>query len=685
MIKRLLILFCMLFGFAPLVEASHVAGGSVTYVSTGPNSYRVRFTMLRDCSGITQTATSLSMNWRSNCGNTGSFTVFLLPGSGTEIPTPCTDDPSTCIGGSRYGIQKYEYEGDITLPNLPANCQDIFFTYGALCCRNNSNTLNNGQAQNFFISAYVNNSAGILNSSAYFRTFEVPAFCILEPVTIRFDADEPDGDSVVYSLAPAQTALNANANYAAGFSPTQPFNGSVPVVNPNNGNISFTTATQQIGLVVLNAKDYRNGILVGEVNFDAQVVLGTGRYCSNITPSYQFDSLSRVCSEDINLTVRLNTLVECSSVSTDASEFRLYYPDGRLVPIASAFADSCNQGRTRVIRLTLARPMNINGFYHMVSRRGRDGDTFGNQCQKYMVEFDTAVYYVSGCPDYKTPLQVLNVSVDSLNENVADVLWKDPDTLNYNWFSAFLVWRKDPINGTYPKIRHTDTNPAARYFADYEPGQLPKDGSVAYKVNLGLINGVRNPLSNEISTMHLVSNPVDNEENLTVSMQWSPYIGWANPVYTVQINDLQRDYPGDNWQYPEGSISTTDTAITFEKPKLPGKYHARIITVEPTSGLKSYSNWVPFAVKARDIKVPNVVTPNGDGVNDVLFVENLEYYLNGNLRIFNRWGQTVYEASAYKNDWSPANLEGGTYFYQLTVQTDLESFSEFKGALEVIK
>jgi len=666
---------------ASIAEATHVAGGNITYVNIGPSQYRIRLTLIRDCSGATL-GTTAQVQSRNNCGANGpTTTVTLLPGSGTEIPTPCTDDPSRCIGGTRYGVQKYEYEGIVTLPTAAATCQNWFFSY-SLCCRNNSNTLN-GQP-NFYVESMVNNSPGINNSSAYFNTFQVPAFCILEPVNVLFNVDEPNGDSLVFSLSPARISAVGNAPYQGGYSPTQPINGTPPVVNQNNGNLSFLSTMAQNAVVVVTVTEYRNGIIVGIVSFDVQLVLGTGRYCDNITPSYQSDSLARACSQDLNLTIRLNTGVECNTVTTNASEFRLYYPDGRLVPIVSAFADSCTLGRTRVIRLVLGRPMDINGFYYMVSRRGTDGDTFGNQCQKFMVEFDTLVYEVSGCPEYNIPMNLLNVTVDSVNVNATELAWSDPVGLNYNWLNAFLVWRKNPTNGTYDRVRYTDSSPAARKFFDVEPNLLPSEGPISFKVNLVLNNGVRNPLSNELSTIHLVDTPGDIEDNLDLTLAWTPYAGWANPIYTVQFKDEQRDFPV-GWQYPEQNASTTDTFITFEKPILPGKYLARVLTLDPAGIHKSYSNWVEFQVKARDIKIPNVVTPNGDGVNDVFIIENLEYYINGSMKVFNRWGQLVYESLTYKNDWNPTELEGGTYFYQITIQRDQTVSEAFNGVVEIVK
>ncbi len=669
----------LLAGFS-VAEATHVAGGNITYVNLGPNQYRVRLTLIRDCSGATL-GTTATVGYRNTCGATGNIPVTLLPGSGAEIPTPCTDDPSRCLDGTRYGVQKYEYEGVVTLPNAAATCQLWYFSYN-LCCRNNSNTLT-GQP-NFYVESMVNNAVGINNNSAYFNTFQVPAFCILEPVNVIFNADEPDGDSLVFTLVPAQIAAGGNAPYQAGYSATQPINGTPPAINQNTGNLSFISTMAQNAVVVLRVTEYRNGIMVGYVTFDVQLVLGTGRYCDNLTPSYQSDSLARACSQDLNLTVRLNTRIECNTVTTNASEFRLYYPDGRLVPIVSAFADSCVQGRTRVIRLVLGRPMDISGYYYMVSRKGTDGDTFGNQCQRFMVEFDTMVYQVSGCPEYDVPLNLLNVSVDSVNHNATELIWSDPVGLNYNWLNAFLVWRKNPVSGIYDRVRHTDPSPAARKFLDVEPNLLPKDGSISFKVNLVLTNGVRNPLSNELSTIHLVDTPGDIEDNLDMTLAWSPYAGWPNPTYTVQFKDQQREFPV-GWQYPETNASTSDTFITFTKPILPGKYLARVLTVDPSGTYKSYSNWVEFSVRARDLKIPNVISPNGDGVNDAFVIENLEYYINGSLKVYNRWGQLVHESARYLNDWSPANLEGGTYFYQVVVQKDQTVTEAFNGALEIVK
>jgi len=81
-------------------------------------------------------------------------------------------------------------------------------------------------------------------------------------------------------------------------------------------------------------------------------------------------------------------------------------------------------------------------------------------------------------------------------------------------------------------------------------------------------------------------------------------------------------------------------------------------------------------IVAGDVVVYNAVSPNGDGLNEVLFLEYislLEEAKNNKVRIFNRWGDTVYEAENYNNttivfkgiSTSGNVVPNGTYFYRI--------------------
>jgi gliding motility-associated-like protein len=73
----------------------------------------------------------------------------------------------------------------------------------------------------------------------------------------------------------------------------------------------------------------------------------------------------------------------------------------------------------------------------------------------------------------------------------------------------------------------------------------------------------------------------------------------------------------------------------------------------------------------RDADVPtNIITPNGDGVNDNLIIDGFDENSPNNqseMTIYNQWGNIVYQAKPYKNDWSGKfkdnPLPDGTYYY----------------------
>lgn len=64
-------------------------------------------------------------------------------------------------------------------------------------------------------------------------------------------------------------------------------------------------------------------------------------------------------------------------------------------------------------------------------------------------------------------------------------------------------------------------------------------------------------------------------------------------------------------------------------------------------------------------------SPDGDGLNDKLVFTSIEYFAPAAIKVYNRYGNLVYENEDYKNDWDGTNLDkgkalpDGTYYYIL--------------------
>jgi len=76
-----------------------------------------------------------------------------------------------------------------------------------------------------------------------------------------------------------------------------------------------------------------------------------------------------------------------------------------------------------------------------------------------------------------------------------------------------------------------------------------------------------------------------------------------------------------------------------------------------------------------NVFIPNGFSPNGDGYNDYWEIIDIDKYPNVEVLIFNRWGNKIYEARPYQNDWDGTNennegLPDGTYYYIIKVNDD---------------
>jgi uncharacterized repeat protein (TIGR01451 family)/gliding motility-associated-like protein len=83
--------------------------------------------------------------------------------------------------------------------------------------------------------------------------------------------------------------------------------------------------------------------------------------------------------------------------------------------------------------------------------------------------------------------------------------------------------------------------------------------------------------------------------------------------------------------------------------------------------------------------IPNVITPNGNGSNDTFEIVGINKFIKNDIVIFNRYGDHVFEADNYANDWDASGHVAGTYFYIFRGEDRQGRNQEFKGWLQVIK
>lgn len=99
------------------------------------------------------------------------------------------------------------------------------------------------------------------------------------------------------------------------------------------------------------------------------------------------------------------------------------------------------------------------------------------------------------------------------------------------------------------------------------------------------------------------------------------------------------------------------------------------VTVANANGCSSSAS---ITIEVRDdfqaVKPNNLITPNGDGVNDLWVVENIDAYPNNTVQIFDRGGRVLFTKKGYNNTWDGTingqPLAEGTYYYIIDFGTN---------------
>lgn len=92
--------------------------------------------------------------------------------------------------------------------------------------------------------------------------------------------------------------------------------------------------------------------------------------------------------------------------------------------------------------------------------------------------------------------------------------------------------------------------------------------------------------------------------------------------------------------------------------------------ITDTDGQQSEAT-VKITVICDKILIFNGISPNGDSHNDEWHMPGIDQYPNNEVRVFNRWGQQVFERTGYTNAqgwdgrWNGRDLPDGTYFYTI--------------------
>lgn len=135
-----------------------------------------------------------------------------------------------------------------------------------------------------------------------------------------------------------------------------------------------------------------------------------------------------------------------------------------------------------------------------------------------------------------------------------------------------------------------------------------------------------------------------------------------------------------NWEGPEGNFSGKNVTLN---PLESGMY---TITV---AGKKCEASDGIYITVFPPIIIPNGFSPNGDSKNDQWFIKGLDKFPHARVRIFNRWGNMVYQYNnGYHEPWqgvseSGNQLPAATYYY--VIEAGDQRAQTFNGSVTILR
>ncbi|MEY5068797.1 MAG: hypothetical protein RLZ47_659, partial [Bacteroidota bacterium] len=133
--------------------------------------------------------------------------------------------------------------------------------------------------------------------------------------------------------------------------------------------------------------------------------------------------------------------------------------------------------------------------------------------------------------------------------------------------------------------------------------------------------------------------------------------------YSSQLNVAGPGLVTYSWS-PSIGLSATNVANPIASPSQTTVY---TVTVTNAAGLTTVLYVTVNVVEDYNVTPTNIITPNGDGINDYWVVDNLDSYPDNEVQIFDKAGRILYQVKNYQNNWDGTInsnlLAEGTYYY----------------------
>ncbi|MBL0105233.1 MAG: hypothetical protein IPP51_16545 [Bacteroidetes bacterium] len=252
-----------------LSKASHAAGAEFKYACLGNDLYQITYIFYRDCYGI-PAPSIIDVQYSSSCAAGGTMNLTQV-GNAIQVSPICSSVQTNCSGGTYFGIEKYVYSDTVT---LPSPCADWVFTHSEVA-RNAAITTTLASGSNdLTVFCLINNTQNFCQMSPLFNSELTPFLYAGQPYCISPGVSYEPGDSLTYQLITPRTGPSPGdtVTFLSPYSVYQPvLSNPACTFDPGSGLFCCTPTQADVSILAILVNQYRNGILIGQVERDIQI------------------------------------------------------------------------------------------------------------------------------------------------------------------------------------------------------------------------------------------------------------------------------------------------------------------------------------------------------------------------------------------------------------------------------
>jgi gliding motility-associated-like protein len=275
----------------------------------------------------------------------------------------------------------------------------------------------------------------------------------------------------------------------------------------------------------------------------------------------------------------------------------------------------------------------------------------------------------------------------------APELWRTTVDNNQYVHTEWLMPVKPKYPVAYFSLIRNDGTPVPveagkTYYDDYQTDVQRE--TYMYTVVATDVCNTSSPKSNVGRNILLTAKSTN--ENQDPQLSWTPYIYWNEGVQDYRI---ERSLSGSEFQ-EIGRVGGTE--LTFTDHDLPKhcekNYQYRVIATrnQPSSldssfSVESVSNHFQYTPEIRFF-IPNAFTPNNNNLNEGFHPDGV-YFSGYEMKIYNRYGQKIYENSDCMNSWDGKYMNEetpeGVYAYYVEARDVAGKSYKFNGTIHLLR